>query len=131
MLSPGSPPFEALVNWLASRQTSELGEEDEDEEEGEADEGEERIQGENQPNDDTESHRPILEEDILALPLLASIGDESIPCAGFNGRCNKVADTCYSFWNGATLMVSIKVCVFPLKYQLTYLISFRCLTDHR
>lgn len=25
--------------------------------------------------------------------------------AGFNGRCNKVADTCYSFWAGATLGV--------------------------
>ena len=25
--------------------------------------------------------------------------------AGFNGRCNKVADTCYSFWVGATLGV--------------------------
>jgi geranylgeranyl transferase type-1 subunit beta len=24
---------------------------------------------------------------------------------GFNGRCNKVADTCYSWWIGATLKV--------------------------
>ena len=115
MLSPGSPPFEALVNWLASRQTSELGEEDEEEDEADEEQEEEGIQGEHQPSDDTESHQPISEEDILALPLTASIGDESIPCAGFNGRCNKVADTCYSFWNGATLMVSISACVFPLK----------------
>ena len=26
--------------------------------------------------------------------------------AGFNGRCNKVADTCYAFWVGGTLGVS-------------------------
>ena len=28
------------------------------------------------------------------------------PIAGFNGRCNKPADTCYCWWNGATLKVS-------------------------
>ena len=25
--------------------------------------------------------------------------------AGFNGRCNKIADTCYAFWVGASLAV--------------------------
>ena len=29
--------------------------------------------------------------------------------AGFNGRCNKVADTCYAFWVGGTLGVSTRV----------------------
>ena len=28
--------------------------------------------------------------------------------AGFNGRCNKVCDTCYSFWVGGNLAVSIR-----------------------
>ena len=27
--------------------------------------------------------------------------------AGFNGRCNKVADTCYAFWVGASLAVGL------------------------
>lgn len=27
--------------------------------------------------------------------------------AGFNGRCNKPADTCYAWWIGATLKVRI------------------------
>ena len=27
--------------------------------------------------------------------------------AGFNGRCNKPADTCYSFWAGGALAVSL------------------------
>lgn len=27
-------------------------------------------------------------------------------CAGFNGRCNKQPDTCYSFWVGASLEVN-------------------------
>ncbi len=25
--------------------------------------------------------------------------------AGFNGRCNKIADTCYAFWVGGSLQV--------------------------
>ena len=28
---------------------------------------------------------------------------------GFNGRCNKRADTCYAFWVGASLSVSPKL----------------------
>ena len=31
--------------------------------------------------------------------------DEDLRSAGFNGRCNKVADTCYSFWVGGSLAV--------------------------
>ena len=30
---------------------------------------------------------------------------EELKCAGFNGRNNKVADTCYGFWVGASLAV--------------------------
>lgn len=33
--------------------------------------------------------------------------DEDLRSAGFNGRCNKVADTCYSFWVGGSLAVLI------------------------
>ena len=31
---------------------------------------------------------------------------------GVNGRCNKVADTCYSFWVGGTLGVSSRLTGF-------------------
>lgn len=117
MLSPGSPPFEALVNWLASRQTGELGEEEEEEEE------EEGNKGQDQPKDETESHQPISEEDISTLPLITSLADDSIPCAGFNGRCNKVADTCYSFWNGATLMMLDRSSVVDSDRNRRYLLG--------
>jgi len=29
---------------------------------------------------------------------------------GFNGRCNKIADTCYAFWVGGALSVSATTC---------------------
>ncbi|KAJ5973936.1 Terpenoid cyclases/protein prenyltransferase alpha-alpha toroid [Penicillium waksmanii] len=111
LLSPGSHQFETLVAWLASRQTNELGEEnDEDEDEDEdKDDDEESVE----TNNDAAAHQPTVDRDIgplrlstdeiLSLPKIASIPSDTIPCAGFNGRCNKVADTCYSFWNGATL----------------------------
>ncbi|KAJ5739775.1 Terpenoid cyclases/protein prenyltransferase alpha-alpha toroid [Penicillium manginii] len=107
LLSPGSLQFETLVAWLASRQTSELGDENDDDE----DDSEDEDDAEN--NNDTTTHSQtidtdieslrLLDDKILSLPKIASIPGDTIPCAGFNGRCNKVADTCYSFWNGATL----------------------------
>ncbi|KAJ5408341.1 Terpenoid cyclases/protein prenyltransferase alpha-alpha toroid [Penicillium cosmopolitanum] len=109
LLSPGSLQFETLVAWLASRQTNDLGEEDDEEE----DEGEDDDEGSAETNNDAAAHQPTIDRDvgtlrlstdeIFSLPKIASIPSETITCAGFNGRCNKVADTCYSFWNGATL----------------------------
>lgn len=91
--------FETLVSWLASRQTSDLGE----------DEGEE---GEDDGDTQKEGPTPAstsgsLEDQASTLPYITPIAGDTIPCAGFNGRCNKVADTCYSFWNGATLKVRV------------------------
>jgi prenyltransferase beta subunit len=42
-------------------------------------------------------------------PSLAVLMAENLQYVGFNGRHNKLADTCYSFWVGASLDVS-----FPL-----------------
>jgi len=105
MLSPGSGKFEMLLSWLASRQTSELGEEEEEEDDEDDDDDETEVSvPETQPTEDVTRS---LEETIIALPGLPALAADSIPCAGFNGRCNKFADTCYSFWNGATLMVCV------------------------
>ncbi|CAP74307.1 Pc14g01660 [Penicillium rubens Wisconsin 54-1255] len=89
LLSAGSNQFEALITWLASRQTAQLEEPDEDEDE------------EQREVTDTGS----IDNRVRGLPNVQPIGADTISCAGFNGRCNKYADTCYSFWNGATLMM--------------------------
>lgn len=99
LLSPGSQEFEHLLKWLVSRQTSELGEEESDEE----------VDG--SPDQSDSLHRDTsnlaLNDKIAVLPNLAPPTEESLLWAGFNGRCNKYADTCYSLWNSGTLVVSI------------------------
>ncbi|KAJ5385280.1 Terpenoid cyclases/protein prenyltransferase alpha-alpha toroid [Penicillium concentricum] len=89
LLSAGSDQFEALITWLASRQTTQLEEphEDEDDEQLEV------------------AETGSLDDRVRGLPNVQPIEADTISCAGFNGRCNKYADTCYSFWNGATLMM--------------------------
>ena len=43
---------------------------------------------------------------VNAVPTLES-HMQDLSSAGFNGRCNKVADTCYAWWVGGTLSVRI------------------------
>ncbi|KAJ5647593.1 Terpenoid cyclases/protein prenyltransferase alpha-alpha toroid [Penicillium lividum] len=102
MLSPGSGKFEMLLAWLASRQTGELGEEEDDDDD---DDDDDNVEGVPNPQPTENEVTKSLEERIIALPGLTALAADSIPCAGFNGRYNKFADTCYSFWNGATLMM--------------------------
>lgn len=47
------------------------------------------------------------EEDNFAQPacLADTVGASEVKYAGFNGRCNKVADTCYTWWVGGTLSI--------------------------
>lgn len=100
LLSPGSWEFEHLLRWLVSRQTSDLGEEEESDEEDDA------------PSDQIDDLQHDigslrLEERSDLLPDLTPPTEESLRWAGFNGRCNKYADTCYSLWNTGTLVVSV------------------------
>ncbi|KAF4221176.1 hypothetical protein CNMCM5878_009973 [Aspergillus fumigatiaffinis] len=92
LLSPGSREFEHLLTWLVSRQTSDLGEEEESDEEddGPPDRSDGLQHG---------TSNLSLDEKIALLPNLRPPTEESLHWAGFNGRCNKYADTCYSLWN--------------------------------
>jgi geranylgeranyl transferase type-1 subunit beta len=70
---------DSLIHWLVSRQTTIMVLEEDD------DEDEEEIAS------DTDEDNHVSAESY----------------AGFNGRCNKPADTCYAWWIGATLKVGI------------------------
>lgn len=89
------------MRWLVSRQTTtwDAEEEEEEEEESTGKMSDEVLQ---------------LQRDVAALsfndrtvslPDLLPPGSDLLKYAGFNGRVNKIADTCYCFWVTGTLAV--------------------------
>lgn len=56
---------------------------------------------------DEEDSDDEAEEGKEDMPISLESADESEDFVGFNGRCNKMVDTCYAFWVGASLDVSI------------------------
>lgn len=46
---------------------------------------------------------PVSIPDAVVSHTSVEMSRDDLQCAGFNGRCNKVADTCYAFWVGGTL----------------------------
>ncbi|KAL4930622.1 protein geranylgeranyltransferase type I subunit CDC43 [Aspergillus undulatus] len=116
LISPGSPQFEALVRWLVARQTHELGDDEEDEAAG--------VPNENDAQNLAKAVDKLsLDEGIDALPATQPPSEESLQWAGFNGRCNKYADTCYSFWNGATLDMLGKLSMVDAERNRRYLLQ--------
>ena len=102
ILSSQSERFQSLLGWLVSRQTTDLEEEEEDDEED----------AKENPASTSQLAQEILNatslgEQIEKLPDFMPLDEASLKCAGFNGRLNKLADTCYCFWVTGTLGVSI------------------------
>ena len=82
----------ATIRWLVSRQVVYDEENDEEEEE---------------PEDPTQKQREALAgiyNDASLGPIISHQDDEFV---GFNGRCNKMVDTCYAFWVVASLDVRL------------------------
>ncbi|KUL83654.1 hypothetical protein ZTR_11047 [Talaromyces verruculosus] len=104
ILSPQSERFQSLLGWLVSRQTTDLGEEEEDEE---AD-AEEKPESEPRSAQD-KADATNLDEQIEKLPDFMPFDEGSLKWAGFNGRLNKLADTCYCFWVTGTLGIMDKI----------------------
>ncbi|ROT37057.1 type-1 proteins geranylgeranyltransferase subunit beta [Sodiomyces alkalinus F11] len=86
-LDRGIPHFDALVKFLVDRQFAFL-----ESPQGHGDDSE----------DDQDSVNFALPSALEDLSL-----EENTTFVGFNGRCNKVADTCYCWWVGGTLSVNI------------------------
>ncbi|EED15298.1 geranylgeranyl transferase beta subunit, putative [Talaromyces stipitatus ATCC 10500] len=97
VLSPKTENYQSLLRWLVSRQTSDLGAEDEEDDEADT-KGDSASTVETQDESTTN-----LSEQIDKLPECLPIHEESLKWAGFNGRLNKIADTCYCFWVTGTL----------------------------
>lgn len=56
---------------------------------------------------------PIGSQPQIFAPPPIDPAQHELNCAGFNGRCNKVSDTCYGFWVGGALAVRASSLFFP------------------
>jgi geranylgeranyl transferase type-1 subunit beta len=84
----GLTDIPATIRWLVSRQVG-YKEEDDDEVE-----------------DPTQSQREALAGVYKDGPSVPGLSLEDEEFVGFNGRCNKMVDTCYAYWVIASLDVS-------------------------
>lgn len=100
LVSPDTREFESLIRWLVARQTSDLGEESDEEDTESAEKKPSRQQPE-----------VSFDDRVRQLPNLQPCS-EPPRWAGFNGRYNKTADTCYCFWNTGALAVCISLLLF-------------------
>nr|KMM68337.1 geranylgeranyltransferase type I [Coccidioides posadasii RMSCC 3488] len=125
-----SAEFESLIEWLAFRQTNVIQEDNEsdDEEDGET-AGREEL---DLPASTT--RRPSLakgaafsiDEQISSLPVLLAAShwpSEQQNSAGFNGRTNKIADTCYCFWVTGSLAILNRLNVINADTNRRYLLD--------
>ncbi|KAL1304644.1 hypothetical protein AAFC00_003607 [Neodothiora populina] len=90
-----------VLHWLVSRQTATISPEDEDDTYGDETDTPETCH---------DAHTFVHQEVFVS-----KRGKESfegrpshsfdVDWTGFNGRCNKIADTCYAFWVGASLNI--------------------------
>jgi len=77
------------IRWSLDRQTSVLCDE-------------EQVENEEDEDEDDGSH---VDGDLSSLTKSSTSCSADDEIVGFNGRDNKIADTCYCFWNSGTLAV--------------------------
>lgn len=98
--APSNPSH--LLHWLLSRQTATISPEDEDDTYGD-----ETDTAETCHDAHTFVHQDSWPSKQGRLNYEARPSRSfDVQWLGYNGRCNKVADTCYAFWVGASLDVS-------------------------
>lgn len=103
--------YDDLIGWLAFRQTNQLyesGEDSDDESEDEACDTQATSRSSSASKPESSRLSSSLDDTISSLPVLqeaAQLPPDQFTCAGFNGRLNKTADTCYCFWVTGSLAV--------------------------
>lgn len=92
-----------LIKWLVSRQTATISEEDELDTYGDETDTPETCH---------DAHSFVYQDKFVSKQGEMNYEGRpsvhfSLEWTGFNGRCNKIADTCYAFWVHGSLCVSI------------------------
>jgi geranylgeranyl transferase type-1 subunit beta len=80
------------LHWLASRQTATINEEDDMDSSSTQDDSQSFVQQQSYPTN--ADQKPSMEQPEAHFDL---------KWVGLNGRCNKIADTCYAYWSCAPL----------------------------
>ena len=96
--------FEDITQWLISRQTLML-QEDQEDAENEFPEPQAQVYPPRYHVFGSAPERLRRAEPPDLPPIEPQL--EDLQWVGVNGRCNKVSDTCYTFWVGGSLAVSL------------------------
>ena len=95
--APKSP--QAVLRWLVLRQTERI-----DPDTALDSEFQHSVTAQVEETDDTQSSQPLHQSPDKSTARLVSV-DTDAAFASMTGRPNKVADTCYAFWVGASLQI--------------------------
>ncbi len=107
---PTAESIERLLGWLVSRQTSIFRDEEKSHPAA--------VTGTDIPTGGDRVQASVQAEDhVVVTPNSASPRESGMEpadgasrqVAGFTGRCNKAADTCYAFWAGGSLKVRVSL----------------------
>ncbi|KAL8989429.1 MAG: hypothetical protein Q9177_001688 [Variospora cf. flavescens] len=116
---PSSESIDRLLGWLVSRQTSIL------QEEGcpavsatPEPQSVIAVEGTHASSTEGEVDQGATREDIGIEP-----SEDELRTAGFAGRCNKAADTCYAFWAGGSLLMLSSLHLIDQDALSRYLLS--------
>ncbi|KAK2879514.1 hypothetical protein FQN49_000816, partial [Arthroderma sp. PD_2] len=115
----GSTEYERLISWLVYRQTTFI---EQEEEEGD-DEGEAGDNKRPTSNTQSQGNSISLDDAISSLPNLEINSQLSGLHAGFNGRSNKIADTCYCFWVTGSLAMLDQLSLVDAQANRRYLLE--------
>ncbi|KAL9021659.1 MAG: hypothetical protein Q9185_001194 [Variospora sp. 1 TL-2023] len=116
---PASESIERLLGWLVSRQTSVLQEEDCPTVSAMPEpQSVIAVEGTHASSTEGEVDQGTTREDTGIEP-----SEDELRIAGFAGRCNKAADTCYAFWAGGSLMMLSSLHLIDQDALSRYLLS--------